>query len=329
MRHRGRQGLAAAACVAAAVGVAFASTSGADTNRVYAVAGALPPHYRLTRSERLPHGLDRTAYNRKQLHDDEPLQIDNVRPGNPDFDRPPRPETGDESTTVRGHPATLSPVSDEGTVFAHELEWKERPDLKVVVQADDSLGTRWLRTVAENIRVVGKKEWTRLYTMTSAKGQIGHPSKSMRRVPVIRRTLNARPYTLTALIPPHYPLGPEDRRVSCVQLAYNGARRYGFNCGGGATYARVGGRLFAFGAFDAHARRLRIASFPHTPKVDVTTKTASAHTGPAVRYFAAPLPNYACSILVAEYGKNAERYGDPTGPLDGPDYRRCNGRDPP
>src|SRR3954453_9807544 len=131
-----------------ALGCALAArAAGADRPAPSAIARALPAHYRLLLTETHDHGRLHTAhYGPAELSDwyDAPLTVESFRGS----DRPvPELEAGDgdRATTVRGHPAVMRTLTDEGRAYAHQPVWRERPDLAIAVTADFVVGKRALR----------------------------------------------------------------------------------------------------------------------------------------------------------------------------------------
>src|SRR3954451_4759961 len=177
------RGWALIAAPAGAVLCAVAALGAGDNPTPSAVARALPAHYRLVLTEVFDHGRLHVAHYARPGGDpgDAPLSIYSVRGHRkPSYEYSPDPQPGDRATTVRGHPAVLRRLEDEGHFFARELVWRERSDLVVAAFALRWIGTQRLRRVAEHVRVVGQPAWARLYLQTSYLAQIGRPTKSMR-----------------------------------------------------------------------------------------------------------------------------------------------------
>jgi hypothetical protein len=313
----GRRALIGGGLAIAGLGAAVALAAGGHGPAPSAVARALPAHYRLVLTESFERGrLHVARYWRPGSSDpgDAPLSISSVRGRRkPPSEYSPTARAGDRATTVRGHPAVLRALDDQGGTFAHELIWRERTDLVVAVEADKPLGTRTLRRVAQDVRIVGRPAWARLYRQTSYRAQIGHVTRYMRHVRVARGTSDGHRWRLFALVPPHFPLSRDDLRVSCHELVYRGRRGHGTDCGAVANWQRVGGTIFVFGAVSRPRRRVRIRSWQGSG-LDMTIRTHAARRGPRVRYFATPLPDGTCAVSVD---------GAITGPIRGPDHRRC------
>jgi hypothetical protein len=290
-----------------------------------AVARALPAHYRLVLTEAFERGrLHVARYGRPGAGDpgDAPLSIYSVRGRRkPQSEYSPDPRPGDRATTVRGHPAVLRALDDQGGTFAHELIWRERADLVIAVEADKPLGTKTLRRVAEHVRIVGRPAWARLYRQTSFRAQIGHVTRYMRHVRVARGISEGHRWRLFALIPPHFPLSRDDLRVSCFELRYRKRRGHGDDCGLLPDWQRVGGSVFTFGAVSRRIKHVRIRPY-QGHAFDITIRTVAIRRGPRVRYFATPLPERACAVVITP-AKHPNAEGAIAAPIIGRDQRRC------
>jgi hypothetical protein len=307
MRPRGKRWLVAIVVVCtAASAVEAAPRESADAPT--AVAQVLPRGYRLLLTEQSHHGTVHVArYGKPGIEEgDAPLTVTSFRGG----DDPPA-GAGDRHATVRGHPAILRTLTDEERAYAKELTWRERPDLVVAVELP--LPARKLARVAEGVRVIDQPAWALLHEQTSYAALIGHVSPSLERVRVLRGRVAGRTWTLSALVPPHFPLSRDDLRVSCHELAFRGRRGHGTDCGAIPNWQRVGGTIFVFGAVGRPLRRVRIRSWQGSG-LDLTIRTRAARRGPRVRYYATPLPEGTCAVSVD---------GAVTGPIRGPDHRRC------
>jgi hypothetical protein len=289
-----------------------------------ATARALPAHFRLLLTETSDHGrLHVASYGPPRLSDeyDAPLAVDSFRgSGEPPYEEDPAAHPGDRATTVRGHEAVMRTLTDEEEVYAHELVWRERPDVAVAVRADLPLSKRTLRRVAEGVQIIDQQAWKRLYMQTSGAAQIGHVSRKMRRVRIEGGVLAGHRWRLLALIPPHFPLSRDDRRASCFELRYRRHRGHGDDCGLTANWQRIGGSVFVFGALYRPARHLIIRPYSGTA-FRLRARTVSIGRGPHVHYFAAPLPADACAVVVARAQHPHEE--NVAAPIRGRDQRRC------
>src|SRR4051812_46874151 len=295
-RGRAVGGIGVAAAVAGAL-AALASGSGTPAAPSAIAGHGLPPRYRIVLTEAGEHGqLHVASYARSTSGDvyDASLRVQSFREtGDPEHELDA--QDGDRATTVRGRPAVLRTLTDEEQPYAHQLVWRERPDLVVSVTADFVVDKRTLRRVAEGVRVIDQPAWQRLFSQTSGSAQIGHVSRMMRQVRVEHGTVGGHRWTLHALIPPHFPLSRDDRRASCFELRFRHRRGHGDSCGLTENWQRVGGRIFVFGALYRPARHLVIRT-TSGPPYRVRTRTVSIRRGPRVNYFAVPLPSHACAV---------------------------------
>ena len=326
-RSRAVAGVASVVVVACVLATA-AGSSGVPSPS--AVAGVLPGHYRLLLTEVGEHGrLHIASYGGRRAEADRydaPLSVHSFRGSRPPHPYVGDPGVGDRATTVRGHPAFMRTLSDEGLVYARELIWRERPNLTIVVEADLVVSRRTLRRVAEGVRIIGRRAWARLYAQTSGAAQIGRVSKNMRRVRVKRGVVEDRRWRFFALIPPHFPLSRDDRRVSCFELRYRHHRGHGDNCGLTPSWQRIGGEVFTFGAVPRAVRHLLIRPYGGRA-FKLRTRTVASRRGPRVRYFAVPLPEHACAVVIRR-AKRPHEEGSIAAPIRGRDQRRCAARPP-
>jgi hypothetical protein len=108
-------------------------------------------------------------------------------------------------------------------------------------------------------------------------------------------------WALTAIIPRDFPLGHDDYRPTCVELAYEGQTRSTCsNDPGGAEFQRMHGQVFAFGVVPAGARDLSLENEDrgHGERGVVATLQSSAAAGTTWRFFAATLPTDNCGVVV-------------------------------
>jgi hypothetical protein len=317
----------AAVVAAAVIGVVVAASAHAPPAPT-AVARVLPKGFRLLETGEYHHGALRVAnYGRRGRvgPGEGPVTVLSVRGRR----RPPvgyrvTPEGDDRQTTVRGHRAVLRTLNEDDQDYAHELLWRERRDLVVVVDANVPLRVRKLRAIDEHVQLLDRRTWARLHMQTSYAAQTGRASADMPRVRVRRERLGRRRWTLYALIPPGYPLSRDDLRVSCTEVSYRDRRRFGEYCGTLPNWRRVGGAIFVFGEVGPHVKHVRIRPL-EGHAFDLRVRTARARRGPRVRYFAAPLPAGSCDVIIRRAGHPHEE-GVVAGPQHGRDAHRCGRR---
>jgi hypothetical protein len=317
-------GRVAATAVAAGLLCAVIALAAKGEPAPSAVARVLPPHYRLLLTEVAEGGRLHVARygNPRDEAADGPLSVYSVRGSKkPPHEYAPDLYPGDRRTTVRGHEAVLRTLTDEGQAYARELVWRERADLVVAVEADFPLRGRTLRRVAEHVRTVGEPAWARLYLQTSYAARIGHVRKGMRRVRVERGAFDGQVWTLYALVPPHFPLSRDDLRVSCFELRYRRGRGHGDNCGAVPNWQRVGGEIFVFGAVARSVKAVRIRPL-QGHAFELKVRTLRIERGPRVRYFATPLSEGTCAVVVVP-ARHPRAEGDVAAPIRGRDQRRC------
>gem|GEM_PF-3827245 len=132
---------------------------------------------------------------------------------------------------------------------------------------------------------------------------------------------------LTALVPAGYPLGPEDHRLECFHLSFEGETTKDY-CPGHPIWERVAGQVFVFGDAATDVKTVRINGIFGSTFQPFTVDTVAMTQGPATRFYVVPLPDDACWVSVdnADGGQGP----GPTGPLveAGADYTRCTGLAP-
>jgi hypothetical protein len=323
-RLGGRRTILAAALVALSVLYAVVAPASKGQQAPSAVAGLLPQYYRLLLTEQGARGVLHTANYGKPgtSPGDGPLTVYSIRGrGKPPYEYAPGLHPGDRRAVVRGHGVVVRTLTDEGRPYARELVWRERPDLVVAVSADFPSRRRRLRQAAEGVGIIDERAWARLHMQTSHAAIIGHVAPDMRRVRVKRGGFGGHRWTLYALIPAHFPLSRDDLRVSCFELRYRRKRGHGDNCGVVPDWQRVGGRIFTFGAVPRRVKRIRIRPW-QDHAFDLRIRTVRARRGPRVRYFATPLPEGTCAVIVSP-ATHPHAEGSVAAPIRGSDWRRC------
>lgn len=274
--------------------------------------GAPPPDYSLVLAKQY-EGRQVTYYSpRSNDPFDAPLTLEAFDPG-----ASPYPATPAPHAVVHGQPAELAPVSDDGQVYARSVRWIEPSGVTLVVQRDGTPSDASLIAIAESVRAESPERWRALRIATRFPPSTRALPKGMKRVAVRR----GPGFRLTALLPPGFPVAPEDRRSACYRLTNRGDRSYGYGCGDPTSWARVGGDLFVFGAARPEVRRVRITG---EGGVDVTVRTGRARGYPLASFYVAKLPDDACQVSVRDADRRRE-IGQ-TGPLPSSpreERRRC------
>ncbi|WP_028065520.1 hypothetical protein [Solirubrobacter soli] len=254
-------------------------------------------------------GWQKTLYGHNTHDfDDAPIELTAYDAGRSMYDAPPAAQT-----TVHGQPAEFSDLTDDGETYGRQLRWIESSGVTLVLGIDGGKDAQ-LETLAESVKPEPPERWEALQIATSAPPSLGHLPAGMKRA-VVRR---GHGYTLTALLPPGFPVAPEDRRAACYVLRFHGHRSYGSSCNDPTSWKRVGGTIFAFGEVPANVRRIRVRG----SGVDVRAGTGRARGYPLAAFYAVALPDRACSVVVTGGG----RVLGETGPaVDGSkaDRRRC------
>ena len=237
----------------------------------------------------------------------------------------PVPSRGRDPRTVRvrGHDATVSTLTDEGQAYGFEVVWNERDDLRIAVEGSNGPTESETLQVANDVRGISEADWQRLVRELSVDTHIGRVDPSARSVDVVHGDAGGAEYVLTALVPGDYPLGPDDHRLDCFRMMFNGVVAKD-ECPGHPIWERVAGQLFVYGDVDASVSAVRISPSAGSSFEPFTVDTFAAPTGPPARFYVGALPDNACAISVDD-AAGARRAGGPTGPLveAGDDYGRC------
>jgi hypothetical protein len=244
--------------------------------------------------------------------DDAPIELIAYAAGRSPYTAPPSAQT-----TVHGQPAEFADLTDDGRTYGRELRWVE-PSGETLVLGIDGGKDAQLHTLAESVKAEPPERWQALLVATSDPPDLGELPAGMKRVLVRRGRLHGRPYTLTALIPPGFPVAPEDRRAACYQLRFAGRRSYGSLCDAPASWKRVAGTIFAFGTVPGDVRRIRVRG----RGVDVGTRTGRVPGYPLAAFYVAPLPDAACDVRVSGDGRELGQTG-PAVEGSKADRRRC------
>src|SRR4051794_88443 len=200
------------------------------------VLGTAPAGYQLVLARDLPDGSRVTSYART-LHDpyDAPLTITATPSAVATV--PLQPET-----TVHGRPADLVALTDDGRVYGRGLVWDDPSGDRIAVERDGHPSDALLRAWAESSAQVTPERWSALKIATSFTPD--RPPPGSRAVRVGSGRVGGRRWTLTALLPPGFPVAPEDHRAACVRVRFKGARSTA--CPPLPAWRRVGGTVFVY-----------------------------------------------------------------------------------
>jgi hypothetical protein len=228
-----------------------------------------------------------------------------------------------EKVDVHGRTGLAVPLVDEGEVYGVALTWKQKPGLWLTVEGSQPLTRGQVVAVAEGLTPVDAKEWNRLSRALSLDTRVGRVDPRAVAVEALSGHIGGDVYRLSVLVPGDYPLGPEDRRLSCYRLTFRGDSS-GDRCDTHPWWLRVGGQVFVFGPAAATTRQVRIGPYQNSSVDPVVVTTVSIDRGPPGRFYAHPLPEGVCFIELSAV--NAKRDGNlgPIGPLpSNPEHPGC------
>lgn len=326
MRFRGVVLAGLVAVTAAGCGDDGGSTirSSGDEGSPYWVATDLPAHYRPLVIEdsdgqrTIRYG---TADDVGDVYDADLAVRMWDQGGPPDAeDLPPGDDWGEE-VRVHGHDGWAVDLQGDGVVYGTALHWEPSPGLWLSVEASEPLTRAELDMVAEGLVPVDEEEWARLTRALSIDTHVGRVDPDAVAVEAAGGEVDGERWTLTALVPGDYPLGPEDRRRSCYRLAFRGESSDDL-CDAHPWRLRLGGQVFAFGFVVAPVERVRVVPIEGDDFAAVDVDTFAVPDAPPQRFFVAPLPDDACFLEVVADPRPLSP--GPTGPMHtDPDRAAC------
>ena len=220
---------------------------------------------------------------------------------------PPEPDT-----TVHGAPADFADLTDDGRVYGRGLRWIQN-GVELSVELDGRPNDAALHAIAESVQPVPLERWKTLVVATSPWPNT--PPAGSKAV-VVRRSGGA---TLTALLPPGFPVAPEDERLPCFRLRFRGDSAT--DCARNPTWERLGGVVYVFGIVSPRVRRVRVVA---EDVGSVTVPAVRVRGYGLARFYAARLPTNTCEVAI----RNARtgQFLDQSGPVvshSNADKRRC------
>ena len=203
-----------------------------------------------------------------------------------------------ETVDVNGHEATVLTLTDEGRAYGFAVGWQQAPGRRIVVEGLDELraGTRWWRSPATCDPSTRRSGTGCAGRCRSTRGS-ARSDPDATPVEVTSGTIDGDTWTLTALVPSGYPLGPEDQRRDCYRLTFRGESS-GDKCDDHPWWMRIGGQLFVFGPADPDTSEVTIGPYRDLPDEPFTVPTATIDQGPPTAFYVAPLPDGRCYVTI-------------------------------
>ena len=198
--------------------------------------------------------------------------------------RPPSPPP-EPDTTVHGVPAEFTDLTDDGQVYGRGLRWIEN-GVELSVELDGKPTDGALRAIAESVQAVPLERWRTLIIATSRSPNT--PPAGSKAV-VVRRSGG---WTLTALLPPGFPVAAEDERLPCFRLRFRGDSAT--DCARHPTWGRLGGAVYVFGIVSPRVRNVRVVA---EGVGRVTVPAVRARGYGLARFYAARLPTNTCEVV--------------------------------
>jgi hypothetical protein len=212
---------------------------------------------------------------------------------------------------VRGHEALATPLSDDGRVYAQQVEWDERPDLRVrIVDARTGPMGEILATpqsaldLAERVQGLTEAEWQALLVGLSPDTHAGRVDPDATEVEMARGFIDAEEWVLVGYVPGGYPVGPYDERLTCAQLRFAGEAS-DVECTLPWVVV-VEGRVFAIGSVPAETEAVNIQLGGQGGTL-ITVATVEVDAGPPLRFYVTELPPGTCVVTVAPFDQPEQR----------------------
>ena len=220
---------------------------------------------------------------------------------------PPEPDT-----TVHGVPADFTDLTDDGRVYGRGLRWIEN-GVDLSVELDGKPSDAALRGIAESVQAVPLERWQ---TLVVATGPAPNTPPAGSKAVVVRRWGGA---TLTALLPPGFPVAAEDERLPCFRLRFRGDSA--MECARHPTWERLGGAVYVFGIVSPRVRDVRVVA---EDVGSVTVPAVRARGYGLARFYAARMPTNTCEVVIrnARTGQVIDQSG-PVVSHSNADKRRC------
>jgi hypothetical protein len=211
-------------------------------------------------------------------------------------------------------------LTDEGRPSGFAVSWPQAPGRWIRVEGLSDLDREQVLSVARDLQPVGDQEWDRLRRALSIDTKVGKADPEATPVDVVTGTVDGETYTLTALVPSGYPLGPEDQRLTCYRLTFRGASS-GDKCDTHPWRMRIGGHVFVFGPADPSTQEVTIGPYRDLADAPFTVPTELVGQGPPTAFYVAPLDDARCYMTITP--ASDRNLGD-IGPLPAdPDQAAC------
>jgi hypothetical protein len=232
--------------------------------------------------------------------------------------------TREDATRVHVHERDGFAVSltDEGTTYGVALVWEEAPGTWLAVAGNAPLTREDVQAVADGLRALDAAAWQRQLRALSAAARSGvDPDAS--EVAVAHGSIAGDAYELVALVPADYPLGSDDRRISCYRLTFRGDSS-GDLCDTHPWRRRIGGQIFVFGPAGAGTTNVRIGPAEGGALDPIDVATVTAPSGPPGRFYAQAVPEGTCFVEITRPDGRVDDQLGPIGPLPSdPEHAAC------
>jgi hypothetical protein len=155
--------------------------------------------------------------------------------------------------------------------------WTPHPGTVILVTAPGvgngrpGLDAKTLLRVARSVRPADRATFDRLRTQTYEPAQRGLIIPGMTRRQLVTGIVAGRPWTLNVLLPPGYPLGPEELRGACSEIVFDqrsvtSAHRSGSSCERPRA-ERFGDVVFVLGQVETAVTQVKVYSTGSTGPV--------------------------------------------------------------
>jgi hypothetical protein len=206
------------------------------------------------------------------------------------------------SVQVNRAAAMLGQVYVGDGAYETAVTWSPSAGVHVSLIADNRQDRVDLLAVAAGVHTLSEREWSRLKKGVQARWRDARNDPESHRVEVLSGEVAGQRWTLTAIVPPDYPLGPWDRRQICAELSLDEVVARDTRCGEGWSLPLIGAHRFVFGSVAPDASSVTVRSVEPdgtaSPAVDATAALSAARSDVPVRFYVTVLDDAHCYYQV-------------------------------
>jgi hypothetical protein len=214
---------------------------------------------------------------------------------------------------VRGHRALVNPLTGDGREYGYTVMWDERPDLRITVADSRTVDGRQTATPESVVALAGlvggltEQEWADRVVGLGIDTHVGDVDPAVVPVEVGRGEIGGAEWVLSAYVPPGYPLGEFDQRLTCVELSHRGESS-GVQCDFVPAWSVLGGTDLVFGRAPADADEVRVEPAGDRNRFEpFAVATTDELEVVGLRFFVTEMPDGACETNVVP-GEDGEPF---------------------